>query len=254
MYTTNLFNEMKNGLFHRMDTDDLISCLFTTLINDNYISLVSNNDPTLNKPLIIRNQEDKHTIKVRPSSDNLNIVCCDIFHKIYEFYNKEYWLISLWLAMYADSKNSSIAREITRGFILNCISQTAHDLLGQNIKQITSKDISNTHLSKTDHFYSRAFDIRNVLKKMRTQRFQKINGVSIQTNLKDKQIDIDKTQIINLFRSNGLEKFSDIVKEATVADNGQDIKGLISFMGFYFSQITGRSKIKKQIRLLLQGS
>ena len=81
--------------------------------------------------------------------------------KITNFLNEEYWLITLWDILYEDSKDSTIAKEILRGFIKQCISEVSKNLVNFGPQTIETTHIDKKHLPDHVNFYQKDIGLIN---------------------------------------------------------------------------------------------
>jgi len=156
--------EMEKKLFSNIDSGDSRDFIyhFINTFKAEYVAQIKSSV----MPRIIRGKESSYKIKLKPSPGKLMKKNYEFEKAIMEIYNKEYWLIKLWLRMYNDSKNFKIDREIVRAFIKNCIKVTAQELVNSELKFLDKSKIK-INLSERPNYYIKIFNSKKIINEMR---------------------------------------------------------------------------------------
>jgi len=159
-----IYRELEDKLFPNMTDDDFIQhfvCEFTNkYIKEGKLGII----PTL----IIGNKRNQE-IKLRPPPGKLTRNRYEYCSAIVKIYNEDYWLIKLWIRMYADAREFDISRELVRSFIKRCLSVTTQELVNLGVQTLDKSCVKRSNLSIQTDYYKKIFNVQHIVRGMRQQ-------------------------------------------------------------------------------------
>ncbi|WP_413284767.1 hypothetical protein [Vibrio sp. MA40-2] len=199
---TEMFNEIQTNLFSRMNPAstqvDFFEYMFTTYFTQedldkvSSINLIDNGKYTPSR--IVAGEQGESVTLIQPDikisknngSGNLKVVRLsrEFYHKVFEIFNEEYWVINLWINVYEANKNFELGREVARGFILNSIYSVAEYAAGKSSGQLTISGISKVCPAR-DNFYKRTLSKPQIVSRMREQTLPKFKAHTRRDKSKD---------------------------------------------------------------------
>ncbi len=253
MFAHAFYREIEGKLFKNCDYDDFVH-FFMELMFSTY----SRTARLGFAPRLLHGRKLETSIRLKPSPGVVKRNGCEFCTSVLEFYNKEYWLIKLWIAMYVDAKGSKIGREIVRAFIINCISVTARELVHSGVKDISSDTLNGSYISDRAKFYRKIFNGRAIWKRIRLKQRKDIKrkydrrGASVRTvNMECIESDVTMTALTTLLRDNGMEEYVPLAEISHRQKNAPGITEPMSYLLFFMENLSGKKKIKKQISRLV---
>lgn len=198
-------------------------------------------------------------IVIQPTGQVKHYVGKSISGQITNFINEEYWLITLWDILYEDSKYSTIAKEILRGFIKHCVSEISKNLVYYGPKTIETKHIDKNHLPNHIKFYKSVFSYKLIKKEMRKPALDRIkNKHKIHKSLNQSDLNINTDDLLNLFEEFNQDKYYNLINTIRNEKEPEDLRyaintiaGIYSFMSMFMHK---KSNINKALMGLLEGS
>ncbi len=182
----------------------------------------------------------------------------EFLNDLLQFYQNEYWIVLLWIAMYDHSADSPLGKELTRAFIKNCISQTTLELLRSVNDKIGKKHIKAPFMSDLNNFYRQVFSVKNIVRNMRKNKRKKLFR-HFKRNKNNKLVNDMKLYGLNsksslslLFEQHGLSEFKPLVGLSSSFDNNDDIHGFEIF-ALMLSRMRAKGKFKRELRKVIKG-
>ncbi|HAS6736606.1 TPA: hypothetical protein GRI67_00030 [Vibrio parahaemolyticus] len=183
---TEIFNEIQTKLFSRMNPAstkiDFFEYMFSTYFRQEDFDKVSSTNPIDNgkyvSSWIVAGEQKESVTLIQPDTKiskkngggNLKVVrqSREFYHKVFEIFNEEYWVINLWMNVYEANKNYRLGREVTRGFILNSIYSVAEYAAGKSNGQLTKSGLNKVCPAR-DNFYKRTLSKPQIVSRIREQ-------------------------------------------------------------------------------------
>lgn len=198
-------------------------------------------------------------IIIQPIGQIKNYFGKSISGKIIDFINQEYWLITLWDLLYEDSKESTIAKEILRGFIKHCISEISKNLVDFGPDNIEEKHIDKKCLPDQIKFYKSIFSCKHIKAEMRKPTLDRMKEkYKIDKILNKSDLNVNPDDLIKLFDKFNQDKYCNLISTIQNAKTPEDLRyavnaiaGIYSFASKF---IPKKSCINKALVKLIEGS
>jgi hypothetical protein len=198
---------------------------------------------------IIRSNKVDYEINLNPSPGNITINNYKFEKAIMEIYNKEYWLIKLWLKMYDDAKEFEISREIVRSFIKNCINTTTQDLLRQEEITLRERDVKSDILSTQVNYYIKILNPSQIISGMRKQQRELLIERSKKNKWQQKSWKDEsfKKTVINPLNESLNKEYSELINVCYEYKVSNGINSILLFL----RTTKGKSAIKSKIKQII---
>jgi hypothetical protein len=240
-----LFGKEKDDLFIKSFTMSSISRQSRKMLKNNQIKQM---------PMVNLGSIEMMTIKIyKCCGATIPLSEKQFYNKLMYSYNKDYWMITLWLCMYELAKDNSVAREIVRAFIIRCVHVTSSHLVGSNTSAIIdSQTISKRVLPEKTEFYSQIFNPADIILLMRTQYRLRLRKIMRRKWNKS-------TRLLNECRVNCPEELEELFIELNMKEiyplfqmhSNFVIPTPISFLGLLFSRKPKAGDIKRELIRIL---
>lgn len=256
MFAFSYYRDLQKKLFPDLKTLDYLKHYYDLSSSHNFRKL-NKLRKIYNKPQIERGVLSEISIHLLPGPGVIKRNGELFYNELLNFFNNNYWLVSLWVAMYVKTQDSDIGREITRAFIKNCICETTEFLLIQNKKSLNSKDINKKNFPNSIEYYQKVFSVKKIFKNMRrSKRIKLINHYKLNRWHQD-IVDLEylglntKNALLDIFKRNNLEEFNKLVEISVSHEKGSTIKEPLEAMLFFIKAYKGKRKIRAEITNIL---
>ncbi|MCC5865260.1 MAG: hypothetical protein JJU31_09095 [Wenzhouxiangella sp.] len=252
-----LFEDIKN---EKPEDTDYLKHFFDLSLNK-HVRRLGGINALRHKPSIQRGAVDKARIGLKPSGGSIYRSGEEFYNALLGLFNNRYCLPSLWMAMYSESKGSTIGAEITRAFIKNCISVASAQALMLPTYQIDGGNVLK-HTSWTlnhSSFYRKAFHVKRIVQDMRKpergQMFRHYKARKWRSWV-DGTVSLDPNSgsaIADLFKRYKLEKFEPLVHISFSLDKRNPILEPVDAFVFFLRSIRNRGDFRRELKGILSG-
>lgn len=255
-----VYIEMEKKLFSKIDNVDNDDFLFiyVNLFKEKY---VKKTNPGID-PIIIRDKKNDYQINLNPSPGKIKRKNYEFEQAIMEIYNREYWLIKLWLKMYNDAKEFKISRELVRSFIKNCINVTTQELVDLGEVTLSRRHVNSNELSGQADYYIKIFNVGKIMSGMRTQQrdllIDRSNKNKWSQSLKNKSIDedLEMDNLKELFNNNEFSEYAELIEicQRYKKVNGISLRNpFLKTVNLFFKTSKGKRAITREIKRIING-